>query len=93
MSGRPPAGPLPARAEEKYAEAGPLSTICFQSRGAAGDVDLSFDPDSPVALNGTNCTYNKFARLNANGSLDASFHNPVVSGSSKMKIQLTWKPT
>src|SRR5688572_33126814 len=25
-----------------------LSTLCFQSRGAAGDVDLSFDPGSGV---------------------------------------------
>jgi hypothetical protein len=25
-----------------------LNTLCFQSRGAAGDVDLSFDPGSGV---------------------------------------------
>src|SRR6185436_15655913 len=76
-----------------------LSTLCFQSRGAAGDVDLSFDPgsgvngpvsavalqpDGKVIIGGSFTTVKGLlraylARLNADGSGDATF-NPSVAG-------------
>ena len=75
-----------------------LSPFCFRPRGAAGDVDLSFDPGSGV--NGTvnsvvvqpdgkvfiagqfttvkGLARSKMARLNADGSGDATF-NPATN--------------
>src|SRR6185369_12651203 len=71
-----------------------LSTLCFHSRGAAGDVDLSFDPgsgvngtvkvvvvqpDGKVIIGGEFTTVKGLerrgiARLNADGSGDATFN-------------------
>src|ERR1044071_3373053 len=74
-----------------------LNTLCFQSRGAAGDVDPSFDPgfgvngpvkavalqpDGKAIIGGQFSTVKgllrtNLARLNADGSGDATF-NPAV---------------
>src|ERR1041385_1140319 len=74
-----------------------LNTLCFQSHGAAGDVDLSFDPgfgvngpvnavalqpDGKAIIGGQFSTVKgllrtNLARLNADGSGDATF-NPAV---------------
>src|SRR6185369_2260314 len=71
-----------------------LSTLCFHARGAAGDVDLSFDPgsgvngpvkavvvqpDGKVIISGDFTTVKglartNLARLNADGSGDATFN-------------------
>jgi len=73
-----------------------LSTLCFHSRGAAGDVDLSFDPgsgingyvntivaqaDGKMVIGGLFTTVKglvrtNLARLNADGSGDATFNPP-----------------
>jgi len=71
-----------------------LNTLCFHSRAAAGDVDLSFDPgfgvngpvkavvvqpDGKVIVSGDFTTVKglsrtNLARLNADGSGDATFN-------------------
>lgn len=76
-----------------------LSPLCFQSRGAAGDLDLSFDPgsgvngpvhavvvqpDGKVIIGGSFTTVKglsrtNLARLNADGSGDASFNGGSAS--------------
>jgi uncharacterized delta-60 repeat protein len=78
-----------------------LNTLCFHSRGAVGDVDLSFDPgsgvngpvnavvlrpDGKVIIGGLFTTVNgllrtNVARLNVNGSGDATFNpGPAAKG-------------
>ncbi|HWX20634.1 MAG TPA: hypothetical protein VN578_12110, partial [Candidatus Binatia bacterium] len=76
-----------------------LSALCFHARGAAGDVDLSFDPgsgvndtvnafavqsDGKVIIGGSFTTVKglarqSIARLNADGSGDATFNAGTVT--------------
>ena len=57
-----------------------LNTLCFQSRGAAGDVDLSFDPGS-----GVNGIVNAFA-LQPDGKLIIGGEFTAVKGLARSKV-------
>ena len=75
-----------------------LSTVCFHARGAAGDVDLSFDPGSRVndavsalALqpDGKLLIVGRgIARLNTDGSVDSNFNGEFTAAAYVKSVAL-----